>query len=117
MDEKSVIVGGGSALSSVVMRGFGAPKSARKLVSTPGSPVQLASSATQCRRVDVTALNTNKGFIFLGDSSVSGVAGSEQGTLIIPTGTISLQVSDVSSLWIDVQTGNANDGVTIVYYN
>lgn len=108
-DKKVETVGGG-AISSVIIRGFGSPKTGRKTVATPGTAVPIVSTSLSCRRVDITALPTNSGYIFIGDKNVSAVTGSEAGNILYAGNTATLSISDAILLWIDSQ--NANDGIS-----
>ena len=111
----SKVIGGGSSISSVVLRGLGAPKTGRKTNTNPGTVVQLASVSTPCRRVDITALPNNQAPIWYGDKNASAVSGSEQGTYLSNTNTATLSISDVSEVYFDVS--NSGDGITWTAYN
>lgn len=87
--------------------------SGRKTVTVPGTAEQLVSSITVARQVIVTAPATNSDAVYLGGSTVSAVAGSEQGLLLNPTGSASIDIDDVSKIWIDSVV--AGEGVTFTY--
>lgn len=110
-------VTGGASISSVIMRGYGAPTSNRTTVATPGTAVQLTTTSIPCRRVDITALPNNKGYVMIGDKNVSAVSNSEKGNLLNPTNTATISISDPSLIWVDVQSGNGGDGVSYTTFN
>ena len=116
LNEKQTVVSGGSSISSVVLRGFGAPITLGRITSTtPGTPVRITSTPTPCRRVDITALPNNGAYIYYGDVSTNATIGSERGTLLNSQNTATLSISDLSNIWFDVI--NSTDGVSVTYYN
>lgn len=102
--------GGGSAvkgtpIASIIGTG-------RKTSTTPATPVQLASS-TRIQEVTITALSSNTNPIYIGDINVSAALGAERGTQLQPTGSVTLKITDLSKIYIDVIT--STDGVTYTY--
>ena len=87
--------------------------SGRKTVTTPGTAEKLISAITVCRKVILTAPVNNGGEIYVGDSSVSAVASSQKGLLLLPTGSATIDIDDVSKVWIDATV--AGEGVTFTY--
>ena len=73
----------------------------RKTVTTAGTAVQLASSVTAVNEVAVTALSTNTGLIVVGASTVKAKAEERRGQPLSAGQTVSLDIRDLSSVWID----------------
>ncbi len=89
--------------------------SGRKTVTTPGTPVKLLATATACKKVMATAPSSNGGTVYIGGITTSAVAGSEQGLMLLPTGSALIEIDDVSKLYIDATS--AGEGVTFAYFN
>lgn len=90
-------------------------------VSTPGTAVRLADSPRTPSitpiSVTVQALPTNTGNVTVGDSAVVAGPGTQpsptaRGITLRPYDAISIDVADISDIWVDAVT--ANDGVTWV---
>ena len=111
----TTVVSGGGAISSVILRGFGPPKTGRAVSTSVGTAVPITSVSTPCRRVDITALPNNQSPVWYGDSNAKASSGSEQGTYLSDTNTATLNVSDVSDIWFDV--GSSGDGISWTAYN
>lgn len=62
-----------------------------------GTSLPVPNGAT----VSVTALPSNTGNVYVGDSSVSATTGD----VLTPDTSVELPVTDVSSIYIDVDTG------------
>ncbi len=86
----------------------------RKVVTTAGTRVKLVAAATLCRKVLITAPSSNGGSVYVGGSNVSAVASSEIGVLLNPTGSASIDIDDVSKIWIDATVNG--EGVTFTYF-
>ena len=82
-------------------------------VTNPGSPVKLKNTSTSCKRVYITASSSNSGVICVGGSNVLAAAGSETGIMILPTGSATIDIDDVSKIYVDATV--ANDYVTFAY--
>lgn len=82
----------------------------KKTVTTAGSRVTLASSQA-CKSVCVKALQTNSGYIYVGDSFVSSTTGFQ----LLPGDTISLDISNLNTVTIDSSV--SGDGVTYITSN
>jgi hypothetical protein len=111
---------GGGATTIVPMPGGtgGTPPPAnincnRKTVTTPGTAERLTTTFTLCRKVIITAPSGNGGEVYVGCSQVSAVAGSQKGLLLLPTGSVSIDINDVSKIYIDATV--AGEGVTYTY--
>lgn len=75
---------------------------------------QLVSAPTPCRYVTITSLAANDDMIYVGDKSTSSVSGSEQGAQITPTGSVTLQIDDVSKVYASAVSIN-NNVLTFTY--
>lgn len=91
----------------------GTISTARVLVATAGTRVQLTATPTPCKRVDIQALHSNTGTIVVGGSDVVAVLGTRQGIAIDAKQVYSIDIDDLSKLYID-STVNG-EGVSIVY--
>jgi len=73
----------------------------RKTVTTAGTAVQLASSSARVNEVAITALSTNTGVVVVGGSTVVAASGTRRGQPLAPNQTVTLDVQDLSAVWID----------------
>lgn len=97
-----------STTISVLIKPFTIVGNGVQTVPTAGVSVQLASSnATQT--VTVRAFATNTGKIYVGSSTVS----SANGFQLSPQETISLDIANISSIWIDADV--SGEGVSYIY--
>ncbi len=87
--------------------------SGRAAVTTAGTPVQLSSSPIMSTKLYITSPASNGGYIYVGGATVSAVGGSEQGVLLTPTGSVTLDISDLSKVWIDATEDG--EGVSYTY--
>ncbi len=87
--------------------------SGRKTSSTPGTAVPLAPSVTPCRKVVVTAFAGNTDAVYIGGTNVSGVSGQEKGILLTGIGMTTIEINDLSKIWMDVVS--SGDGVSFSY--
>lgn len=85
----------------------------RKVVAAAGTAERLVSTNTPCRRVTITGLITNTGFIYVGGSTVLATAGSERGTPISAGTSVTMHVEDLYQLYIDAEV--SAEGVSYVY--
>jgi hypothetical protein len=83
----------------------------RRVVTTPGTPVQMSTTSQSAVQVRVRALTTNTNNVALGgDNTVRAAAGSETGVVLKATDpSIVIEVDDVTDLWVDAVT--AGEGV------
>lgn len=79
-----------------------------KAVTSAGTAEALASS-TACKKVIITAKSTNTGKVYYGGSSVS----STSGAYIYAGATVTLEIDDLSKIYIDVDTNG--EGVQYSY--
>ena len=85
--------------------------SGRATVPNPGTAVQIGTGV--CRKVIITAPSGNTDNIYVGDSSVSAVSGQEHGILVTPTGSATIDIANISSVYIDAV--HAGDAATFIY--
>lgn len=86
----------------------------RKTVTTAGTPVRISDIELPISgRVDITALATNGGSIYVGTQDVSGVSGSEKGWKLDVLNSIgdilTLRNQQLFDVWIDATV--AGEGV------
>lgn len=73
-------------------------------VTTAGTSVQLASSSTQAKILDINNPNTDTGAIlYIGGTAVS----STKGIPLFPASTYRLGVTDLSKVWVDASADGA----------
>ena len=85
-------------------------KSGRQLVFTVGEPVRLSDVSMQVKDVDITALGTNTGNVFIGDVDVGAAAGSEAGFSPLSAGdALTFEDVDLHEIWLDATV--AENGV------
>jgi len=79
-----------------------------KVVATAGTQLALAAS-TACKRVYITGLPTNTNKVYIGGSGIS----SSTGTFIYASQTIVIDIANLASIYIDVDTNG--EGVQYSY--
>lgn len=104
---------GGSANGGGGTRPAGTIASGRKTSTTPGTGVPLSAVSIACSKIIITAPTTNGGEVYIGGSTVSAQPGSEQGLILLPTGSCTLDIDNVNKVYIDV--AQSGDGVTFTY--
>lgn len=86
----------------------------RKTVTTAGTPVALAASATPSRRVTIMALDTNTGQIAIGGSGVVAASGATRTGVILNAGdTYELDINDLSKIYLDATV--SGEGASFAY--
>lgn len=97
----------------------------RKTVTAAGTAVTLATATTvtagqnpgptanSVRDLRVTALSTNTGVIVVGGSTVVAAAGTRRGTPLSAGDTVSINLADLSKLYIDATVNG--EGVSFSY--
>lgn len=80
-----------------------------KDVSSAGTAVQLAATATACKKVYVTGKAANTGKIYYGGASVD----SSNGAFLYAGQTVEIIINDVSKIYIDADTNS--EGVQYTY--
>ena len=75
-------------------------------VATSGTPVQLASTSTQVKRLDITADYNNTDFIVVGGSGVVGPSATRKGVPLASGNTYTFYVTDLSQVWVDAGANN-----------
>ena len=102
------------ANSKGVVGTYRAMVSGAQTVATAGMPVQLISTPTEAKRLDVTANYNNSDIVTVGGSGVIGAQTGRKGVPIASGNTYTFTITDVSLVWIDsVASG---DGVTFNYF-
>ncbi len=86
----------------------------RKTVTTAGTRVQLSTTNTICRKIEIQALSANTNYVFVGDITVVAATGSERGIRLAPGAVITMYVQDLYSLYLDSRV--SGEGVSYVYY-
>ena len=106
----------GSRFVELSNRGSGIPdyvpitiNSGRKIVTTAGTAVQLATTLS-IGGIIIVAEFGNTGTICVGDSAVIAAEATRQGTPLNPGDGVILNIDDISKIWIDATINN--DGVT-----
>lgn len=87
--------------------------SGRTVVSVAGTAVKIQNTSQVCREITITALDSNTDAIFVGGSDVLATAGSEKGLLLTPTGSVTIDIDDVSKIYVDAR--ESGDAVTYTY--
>ena len=86
----------------------------RKVVAITDTAVKLVATATTCVKVVIQALRGNTGDIVVGGADAVLTAGSEVGIVLPVYNSISIDIDDVSKIYIN---GAANDGVSFIYFS
>lgn len=104
----------GSVTVSVQPAGASSIGHGRKTVTTAGTPVTLAASATPSRRVTIVALDTNTGQIAVGGSGVVAASGATRTGVILNAGdTYELDINDLSKVYLDATV--SGEGANFAY--
>lgn len=99
---------------SSLMQPAGGVGDSRRVVTTAGTRVQLATSGIAgLRSIAITALSTNTGIIAVGGSTVVAAAGTRTGVALAAGATVSLDIADITDVWLD-STVNG-EGVSYAY--
>lgn len=83
-------------------------------VATAGVAVQLNSTPTQAKSLDITANYNNTDMVTVGGSGVVGALVGRKGVPLASGNTYTFKVTDLSQIWIDSVT--SGDGVTFNYF-
>ncbi len=86
----------------------------RKTVTTAGTAVPLMSTATEAKRLDVTALYENTDMVVVGDSTVVAASGTRKGVPLAAGNTYTFYVTDLSKVYIDSVV--SGEGVSFNYF-
>ena len=82
-------------------------------IGSTGVAVGLTGLSIPCNRVDIQALNTNTGHIFVGDRGVQ-LAASTGGIDLAPGDVYNIElITDLISIGIN---GTAGDSVSLIYW-
>ena len=90
----------------------------RKTSTTPGTAVKLIAAATTCKRVIITALESNDNVVVIGGSGVLAGTNNDGGNTrtgipLFMNQAAVVDIDDVSKLYLDVIT--SGNGVSFVY--
>lgn len=80
-----------------VQEGYRHMQSGSVTVTTAGTPVKLANSSTEAKRIDIQNPATNNVTVYVGGTDVS----STKGIPILPNNTYTFTITDLSSVWVD----------------
>lgn len=72
--------------------------------------VPLLSSPQGCLMLVITAIDSNKGSLYIGGSRVT----TGNGIQLTPTNSLTINIKDISSIYI--VGANVGDGVSFAYY-
>jgi hypothetical protein len=93
---------------------YGKIVSGRTTITTSGTAVRITATSTPVPGVWVGSDENNGGIIVVGDSSVEGTAGSQQGIMIEPAGnSIFIPVNNLNLLYVD--SSNSGDEAVWAY--
>ena len=84
--------------------------SGRSEVAEIGEPMQLHAGSMEAQDIDIVALATNTGVVWVGDYNVRAAVGNETGVPLDPGLGYHLEAVDLSTVYIDSVT--AGEGVT-----
>lgn len=87
----------------------------RQIVTTIGTPVQVAPDTTTYSRVTFQALRANTGYVAIGGYGVRARNGEQNAILLLGGTTLEMQTFSnvrLADLWVDATV--ANDGVAFV---
>lgn len=94
-----------SALYSAINNGT-------KTVAASGTAETLVASTTPCKKVDIMALDTNTGKVWIGGSSIDKAA--KNGKYIFAAQSYTIEIDDLVKIYLDVDTNG--EGVVFTYY-
>lgn len=78
-------------------------------VATAGTAVQLSTTDTPCKKVEIYALATNTGNVFVGGTTVS----SARGAVLEQARSVVLWIDNLNKIYVDA--ASSADGVSYVY--
>lgn len=79
--------------------------SGRKTVAVPGTAEPLVAATRACLSVTIVALDTNTGYIYVGDSTVDNTKGR-----LRRNGSVTIEIDDLNKVYIDADI--AAEGVS-----
>lgn len=86
-----------------------------RTIATAGTAVQISTTSKPCRRVCVTAHESNNGTVVVGSSSVVAALAGRRGRALFPTQSEWFNVNNVNLLWADATQNN--DKIHYFYEN
>lgn len=84
-----------------------------KSVAIAGTAETLVVATTPCKRVDIMALDTNTGKVWIGGSSIDKTA--KNGKYIFAAQSYTIEIDDLVKIYLDVDTNG--EGVVFTYYS
>jgi archaellum component FlaF (FlaF/FlaG flagellin family) len=86
----------------------------RQVVATAGTRVQLSSTSTLCKKVEITAFTGNTAAVVVGSSTVVAAEGTERGKILFPGDSVTIYVDNLNKIYIDARV--SGEGVSYIYY-
>jgi len=88
----------------------------RKAVALAGTREQITAVATPCKKVVLCASLGNTNPVVVGDNAVVAANATQRGIVLVPgNDPITIEIDDVSDLWVDSITNG--DVVCATYFN
>lgn len=100
-----------------IIDGYNGGGDGRQTVASAGTPVQLSTTDTPCRRVTIQSETDNTGRIAVGlTSSIVATEGATSRGVILPSGgdSVDIYTSNLDKIYIDSTV--SGDGVNYIYY-
>jgi|GEM_PF-3468116 len=97
------------------IQGYTAVGNGIKAVTTAGTRVQLSATSVPCKRVRITALESNTGVVVVGGSTVVAALATRAGAPLFPTQFEWFNVSNLNLLYLDSMVNL--EGVSFYYEN
>lgn len=85
----------------------------RAVVPTSGTAVALSTNPNVVSALQVTALPTNTGLVWIGGAGVKATVGQERGTPLDAKDDYYIEIADISRVYIDAAVNG--EGVTFTY--
>lgn len=104
-DDGTALNSTGSAHSSI--------NNGTKTVAASGTAETLVAATTPCKKVDIMALDTNTGKVWIGGSSIDKTA--KNGKYIFAAQSYTIEIDDLVKIYLDVDTNG--EGVVFTYYS
>lgn len=87
----------------------------RQTVTTAGTRVQLSSTSTASKRIDITAETDNTGFIVVGGANVVATLATRRGIPLAAGESYTFYITNLNKVYLDSTV--STDGVTYVYFD
>lgn len=99
------------ANATALQRTYANIESGSVTVVTAGTPVALAATYTEAKRLTIQNPTSNSVAAYVGGSGVKNAAGGPKGIPILPNNTYELGVTDLSKVYVDADA----NGVLLTY--